>query len=155
MIGDIKYSAVNGNPDGNNGTGLASPSSPSSSSSSSSSSSTHRTYSASTRYVPTYVRRMFNFSQCDFEMALWSMIYLIFDSRKVYEMIKYHKQTRNMWGKDDPAALMILMAFILVASAAWGICFNSSGIFDFVKLLLYTVFVDLLLLGCITATVTW
>ena len=39
-----------------------------------------------------YLRRMTHFQQMDFELALWQMLYLFINPRKVYRNIYYHRR---------------------------------------------------------------
>eukprot|EP00128_Syssomonas_multiformis_P009345 Colp12_sorted_trinity150504_noHs@12876 len=101
-----------------------------------------------------YFKRIFNFRQMDFEFALWQMLYLCIAPRKFYRNIYYHKQTKNQWARDDPAFLVLLAFWLCASSVAVALVFGL-GFADFMKFLLWVVFVDCIGLGCVVATFFW
>jgi hypothetical protein len=40
--------------------------------------------------VPVYLKRLFKFSQLDFEVSIWEMLTLMYNPRRVYKQIYYH-----------------------------------------------------------------
>ncbi|RIB05493.1 UNC-50-like protein [Gigaspora rosea] len=107
-----------------------------------------------TASIPLFLRRLFRFPQMDFEFALWQMLYLCIAPRRVYRNIYYHKQTKNQWARDDPAFVVIL-SFLLGASAiAWGIV-NGHGIVGILKMILFMVFIDFVVVGLVISTICW
>jgi UNC-50 family len=40
--------------------------------------------------LPLYVKRLFKFSQLDFEVSIWEMLTLMYNPRRVYKQIYYH-----------------------------------------------------------------
>ncbi|KAF0411887.1 UNC-50-like protein [Gigaspora margarita] len=82
------------------------------------------------------------------------MLYLCIAPRRVYRNIYYHKQTKNQWARDDPAFVVIL-SFLLGASAiAWGIV-NGHGIMGILKMILFMVFIDFVVVGLVISTICW
>lgn len=90
----------------------------------------------------------------DFEFALWLMLQLCTAPKRAYLHTSYHKETKNQWSRDDPAYLVMLSLFLLVASVAYCVTFGS-GIGMSVKIILYHLGVDFLMLSCVLATVGW
>eukprot|EP01129_Flabellula_baltica_P005572 TRINITY_DN2031_c0_g1_i2.p1 TRINITY_DN2031_c0_g1~~TRINITY_DN2031_c0_g1_i2.p1 ORF type:complete len:218 (+),score=-0.39 TRINITY_DN2031_c0_g1_i2:15-668(+) len=101
-----------------------------------------------------YVRKAYHFSQIDFEYTLWQMFYLCIKPKSVYNTTRFHKQTKNQWARDDPSFVMITMYMILITSISYAIAF-SHGLSSIIKTVLWTVFVDYLLVGLIVATFSW
>lgn len=108
----------------------------------------------------------------DWELALWEALYLCISPKRVYRNIYYHKQTKNQWSRDDPAFVILLVFCVtgfyiynnncflflffsfLVSAIAYGLAF-TSGIVVIMKLWVYMVLQDFLLIGIIVATTTW
>jgi hypothetical protein len=40
--------------------------------------------------LPVYIKRLFKFSQLDFEVSIWEMLTLMYNPRRVYKQIFYH-----------------------------------------------------------------
>lgn len=103
---------------------------------------------------PLFFKRLSNFNQIDFEYAFWEMFYLCVSPQRVYRNIYYHRQTKNQWARDDPA-FVILLSFILTVSAiAYGIVFKV-GFFGLIRLILWMVLVDFIIVGIIISTTLW
>merc|ERR1711871_787052 len=66
-----------------------------------------------------YLRRILHYRQMDFEYVFWQMWFLFCRPMKVYRSVKYHKQTKNQWARDDPAFVVVLIFFMSVASLAY------------------------------------
>ncbi|KAI8824906.1 UNC-50 [Fimicolochytrium jonesii] len=113
-----------------------------------------RTRRGSNRFFPTYLRRLFSFRQMDFEVALWEMLYLCISPERVYRNIKYHKQTKNQWARDDPAFMAILFFCLTTSAIAYGVVY-SVGFGGLLRLILWMVFIDFLLVGAVVATALW
>ncbi|KAJ3148504.1 Protein unc-50 [Geranomyces michiganensis] len=113
-----------------------------------------RTRRGSSRFFPTYIRRLFSFRQMDFEVALWEMFYLCVSPDRVYRNIKYHKQTKNQWARDDPAFIVLLFFCLTISAVAYGMVY-SVGFLGLLRLILWMVFVDFLLVGAVVATTLW
>ncbi|TPX70641.1 hypothetical protein SpCBS45565_g01689 [Spizellomyces sp. 'palustris'] len=90
----------------------------------------------------------------DFEVALWQMLYLCIAPRRVYRNIYYHKQTKNQWARDDPAFVAILFFCLTISALAYGMVY-TVGLWGVIRLILWMVFVDFLLVGIFIATVLW
>ncbi|CAG8689907.1 3344_t:CDS:2 [Funneliformis caledonium] len=102
--------------------------------------------------IPLFLRRLFRFPQMDFEFALWQMLYLCIAPRRVYRNIYYHKQTKNQWARDDPAFVVILSFFL--GAIAWGLVYGH-GLIGILKMILFMVFVDFVVVGMIISTICW
>ncbi|QQP56950.1 Protein unc-50 -like protein [Caligus rogercresseyi] len=101
-----------------------------------------------------YLRRLLHFRQMDFEFAVWQMIYLLLDPKRVYRNFKYRKLSKSQFARDDPAFLVLLSSWLLVSTGiySWVLQIHFSG---FIKFLLWVIGVDTLGMGCIVATGLW
>ncbi|CAB5316040.1 unnamed protein product [Rhizophagus irregularis] len=104
--------------------------------------------------IPIFLRRLFRFPQMDFEFALWQMLYLCIAPRRVYRNIYYHKQTKNQWARDDPAFVVILSFFLGVSAIAWGLVYGH-GFIGILKMILFMVFIDFVVVGMVISTICW
>eukprot|EP01147_Barroeca_monosierra_P007852 gene7852-9967_t len=95
-----------------------------------------------------FVRRIVQFKQLDFDMALHQMLWLVIAPKKVYRSVHYHKNTKNQWARDDPAFLVLLAIFLTVSTAVSAIFFQLS-FSAFFRLLLWVIFVDCVGVGFI------
>ncbi|KAF9350956.1 Protein unc-50 [Mortierella sp. AD094] len=105
-------------------------------------------------FVPLFLRRLFRFPHMDFQFALWQMVYLCITPRIVYRNIHYHKQTKNQWARDDPAFMVILSGLLGFSAIAWGLVYGH-GMMGILRMVLYMVFVDFVVIGVVVATVCW
>uniref|UniRef100_A0A6B2LFX4 UNC-50 family protein n=1 Tax=Arcella intermedia TaxID=1963864 RepID=A0A6B2LFX4_9EUKA len=105
--------------------------------------------------LPEYVRRMFKVKQMDIEETMWQMLNLCLNPKKVYERTRYHKQTKNQWARDDPAFVAITIYCLIITSSAYAIAFNERGFMQIVHLIFWSIIVDFLIFGVLTATVGW
>ncbi|KAL1925727.1 uncharacterized protein VTP21DRAFT_610 [Calcarisporiella thermophila] len=110
--------------------------------------------STSTSILPLFLRRLFRFPHMDFEYALWQMAYLCLSPRRVYRNIYYHKQTKNQWSRDDPAFVVLLSGMLCISAVAWGLVYGH-GFVGILRMMLYMVFVDFVIVGIIVATLSW
>uniref|UniRef100_A0A2P2I278 Protein unc-50 homolog n=1 Tax=Hirondellea gigas TaxID=1518452 RepID=A0A2P2I278_9CRUS len=101
-----------------------------------------------------YLRRLFKFRQMDFEFAAWQMVYLFIAPQKVFRNSLYRKQTKAQFARDDPAFVVLLCLWLCVTTLGFGVVL-ALGFFDLIVFLLYTVFIDTLLTGCVVASVLW
>jgi hypothetical protein len=101
-----------------------------------------------------YLRRLLKFRQMDFEFAIWQVIHLFIAPQKVFRAFQYRKQTKNQWARDDPAFLVLLMVFLVVSSLVIGLVLGM-GFFGIVKLILWVVLVDCVLVGLLISTIYW
>ncbi|XP_062517880.1 protein unc-50 homolog isoform X2 [Corticium candelabrum] len=101
-----------------------------------------------------YFRRMLKWRHMDFEFALWQMFYLCADPSRVYKNFRYHKQTKNIWARDDPAFLVLLAAWLCGSSIFYTVVcsFSFEG---FIYFLLWTVFVECIGIGLVVASILW
>ncbi|KAF9931516.1 Protein unc-50 [Mortierella alpina] len=107
-----------------------------------------------TSFVPLFLRRLFRFPHMDFQFALWQMVYLCISPRIVYRNIHYHKQTKNQWARDDPAFMVILSGLLCCSALAWGLVYGH-GMMGILRMMLFMVFVDFVVIGVVVATVCW
>ncbi|KAG9066153.1 Protein unc-50 [Linnemannia hyalina] len=84
-------------------------------------------------FVPLFLRRLF---------------------RNIYRNIHYHKQTKNQWARDDPAFMVILSGLLGCSAVVWGLVYGH-GMIGILRMSLYMVFVDFVVIGVIVATVCW
>jgi hypothetical protein len=59
------------------------------------------------------------------------------------------------WARDDPAFLLLLSGLIVVASFSFGLAFFSDAPLTMLRIISWTVFVDLVATGVLTATLLW
>lgn len=85
-----------------------------------------------------------------FNAKMW----LVVSPRRVYKSIYYHKQTKNQWARDDPAFVVLLCAGLSLMSVCYSVYFKLS-IGGFLRTLLFMLFVDYVLVGCVVATGCW
>ncbi|KAG7813412.1 hypothetical protein KL921_000958 [Ogataea angusta] len=104
--------------------------------------------------IPRYFKRLLNVRSLDFETALWEMLNLIIQPKRVYKSLYYQKQTKNKWSRDDPSFVILLSFFLTVSAILWGLVY-STDILTIFKLILYMVVVDFVLVGLSVATVGW
>eukprot|EP00035_Acanthoeca_spectabilis_P022790 m.445793 g.445793 ORF g.445793 m.445793 type:complete len:248 (+) comp19277_c0_seq1:95-838(+) len=108
--------------------------------------------SAHRRYK--FLKRLINFRQCDFQFALWQMLYLLVSPNRVYRHAHYQKTHKNQYARDDPAFLVLLAVFLCISSVMVAIVFGLS-FGSFVALLLWIVFVDCIAIGAVIASTLW
>mmetsp|Transcript_12108 Transcript_12108/g.36444 ORF Transcript_12108/g.36444 Transcript_12108/m.36444 type:complete len:219 (+) Transcript_12108:95-751(+) len=101
-----------------------------------------------------FFRRLLNFRQCDFQFALWQMLYLLISPNRVYRHAHYQKTHKNQYARDDPAFLVLLAGFLCLSSLMVAIVFGLS-FGNFLALLLWIVFVDCIGTGCVIASTLW
>jgi len=101
-----------------------------------------------------YLRRMLHYAQMDIDYTFAQMLYLCIAPRKVYQLTSYRKQTKNQWARDDPAFVVVLIFFLIIAGVAYGIAFQARGI-EFFHIVMHFVFGHFLLLGVLIASVCW
>ncbi|QRV81663.1 UNC-50 family protein [Ceratobasidium sp. AG-Ba] len=104
--------------------------------------------------VPVMFKRLFKFSQMDFELAAWQLTYLCVAPRRVYKNVYFHKQTKNTWARDDPAILWLISATLCVSAIAWGLVYSMSPL-EIIKLAILMILRDFLLVGAAVATLVW
>ncbi|PKU68625.1 protein unc-50 homolog isoform X2 [Dendrobium catenatum] len=101
-----------------------------------------------------YLRRIVKWQQMDIEYTFWQMLHLCTSPKVVYQHTKYHKQTKNQWARDDPAFIVILSLFVVVATSAYCAAYDSSfghAVFTVISVL----FFHFLVSGIVLATSCW
>lgn len=123
-----------------------------------------------------YLRKLLKFEQMDFEFAVWQMIFLFVAPQKVYRNFQNRKRTSHsitadipstfysytiviletklQFARDDPAFLVLVTCCLCISTIGFAIVL-SLGFFQFVKLLLYMVFIDYIAAGLLIATISW
>merc|ERR1719401_3281361 len=101
-----------------------------------------------------YLRRMVQYAQMDMSYTFAQMIYLCMAPRKVYQLTSYRKQTKNQWARDDPAFVVVLIFFLVVASVAYGIALQVRG-FALLRILTAFIGFHFVALGALIATCSW
>eukprot|EP00656_Telonema_subtile_P027878 TRINITY_DN3005_c0_g1_i3.p1 TRINITY_DN3005_c0_g1~~TRINITY_DN3005_c0_g1_i3.p1 ORF type:complete len:247 (+),score=38.48 TRINITY_DN3005_c0_g1_i3:92-832(+) len=102
-----------------------------------------------------YFRRIVHYRQMDFEYTFWQMFNLMYDPSVVFRMVKYHKQTKNQWARDDPAFVVVLVFFMAVSSLAFSVAFEVPGISTVLRIMVGSILVDFLGFGVLMATAGW
>ncbi|GLV37607.1 Unc50 RNA binding protein [Carabus blaptoides fortunei] len=90
----------------------------------------------------------------DFEFALWQLFYLFTAPQKVYRNFHYRKQTKSQFARDDPAFLVLLGGCLCISSVGFAIILGL-GFWQFIRFLLYVIFVDCIGAGLLVATFFW
>lgn len=107
------------------------------------------------RVAALYLRRMTRLRHMDFDQALWQMLCLCSDPRRVYRSATYHRGTKHQWARDDPAFVVLIAYLLLVSTAAWCIGFGRGSPLSVLSLALYVLFVDFVVLGAALSTLAW
>jgi hypothetical protein len=107
--------------------------------------------------IYTYVYRIVNYKQMDFETTLDQLRMLASgNALQVYKSSCYRKQMRDQWARDDPAFAVTQVAFLLTAALMYGVVFafkaHSFDISGIAWLVYRVVVVDWLLFGVVVAT---
>jgi len=76
--------------------------------------------------MPRFFKRLFKFPQMDFEMAIWEMTRLLWEPKRVFKSMYYHKETKNTWHRPDPSFTYLLSFFLLLTALAWGLAYTPS-----------------------------
>lgn len=98
--------------------------------------------------------RLFKFPQMDFELAVWEMTHLLIAPKKVFRSIYYHKQTKNTYHRGDPSFTYLLAFFMTLTGIAWGVG-TAPGVGGVIRLTLIYVFVHLIMLSLVVATLEY
>eukprot|EP00045_Choanoeca_perplexa_P001581 m.20719 g.20719 ORF g.20719 m.20719 type:complete len:259 (+) comp11045_c0_seq1:93-869(+) len=101
-----------------------------------------------------FFRRLVDFRQMDFELALHQMLNLCISPQRVYRSFVYHKNTKNQWARDDPAFLVLLALFLTISSIGCALVFGLS-FGSLLELVLWVIFVDCIGVGLIISTALW
>ncbi|GFZ47725.1 hypothetical protein JCM24511_05472 [Saitozyma sp. JCM 24511] len=108
----------------------------------------------SDRGLPILLRRLAKFKAMDFELAFWQLTYLVVAPRRVYKQTYHHKQTKNVWARDDPAMLILISGCLAVAGLAWSLVYRKS-LSGAVLIILRMIFRDFLLTSFLVATLLY
>eukprot|EP00730_Choanoeca_flexa_P014618 TRINITY_DN6457_c0_g1_i1.p1 TRINITY_DN6457_c0_g1~~TRINITY_DN6457_c0_g1_i1.p1 ORF type:complete len:259 (+),score=34.97 TRINITY_DN6457_c0_g1_i1:81-857(+) len=101
-----------------------------------------------------FFRRLVDFRQMDFEVALHQMLNLCISPQRVYRSFVYHKNTKNQWARDDPAFLVLLALFLTVSSIGCALVFGLS-FGRLLELVLWVIFVDCIGVGLLISSGLW
>lgn len=71
-----------------------------------------------------YVRRLFSPQQWDLDAAFWTITTSLRSPSQVYKLTLHRKQTKNVWARDDPAVVGVLLGFLAVISIAYGLAYR-------------------------------
>lgn len=104
--------------------------------------------------IPIMVKRFFKPPTLDFETALWEMLNLIREPKRVYRSLHYHKQTKNRWARDDPSFVILLAVLLTISAVLWGLVY-SPGVLSIINLVIYMVFIDFFLIGAVVSSIGW
>jgi len=99
-------------------------------------------------------KRLFKFSQMDWELAAWQLTWLCIAPKRVYRNVYFHKQTKNYWARDDPAVVLLVSACLVVSSVAWSFV-HGYDLIQIARLAFLMIFRDFLLVGAVIATILW
>jgi hypothetical protein len=97
---------------------------------------------------------MIHYAQMDIDYTFAQMIYLCIAPRKVYQLTSFRKQTKNQWARDDPAFIVVLIFFLVVASISYGVALQVRGL-ALLRILSVFVGVHFLGAGVVIATCSW
>ncbi|KAF7490097.1 Protein unc-50 -like protein [Sarcoptes scabiei] len=101
-----------------------------------------------------YISRLVHLDHMDFELALWQMVYLFLNPKKVYKNFQYRKQTKNQFARDDPAFFVLLSIWFIISATGLSLVLHLHFL-GFIKFLFWVVLVDCLLIGLIVASLFW
>lgn len=104
--------------------------------------------------VSEYMRRMIHYAQMDIDYTFAQMIYLCFAPRKVYQLTSYRKQTKNQWARDDPAFVVVLVFFLVVAAISYSVALQARGL-AWVRIVCVFVGLHFGAVGAVVATCSW
>jgi len=97
---------------------------------------------------------MIHYAQMDIDYTFAQMIYLCFAPRKVYQLTSYRKQTKNQWARDDPAFVVVLVFFLIVAAFSYSVALQVRGV-ACLRILLVFVGLQFGAVGAVIATCSW
>ena len=73
-----------------------------------------------------YLRRATRLDRLDFDNALSQMLQLLSRPSLVFRAAKVRKMTKNFYAREEPAFVLLQLAFLAAASLAWGLTFHVS-----------------------------
>jgi len=90
----------------------------------------------------------------DIDYTFAQMIYLCIAPRKVYQLTSYRKQTKNQWARDDPAFIVVLIFFLVVAALSYGVALQVRG-FACLRILMVFIGLHFVAVGAVISTCLW
>jgi len=101
-----------------------------------------------------YMRRMMQYAQMDIDYTFAQMMYLCLAPRKVYQLTSFRKQTKNQWARDDPAFIVVLVLFLVVAALSYSVALQVRG-FAIMRILCVFIGLHFVAVGALIATCCW
>jgi len=101
-----------------------------------------------------YMRRMIQYAQMDIDYTFAQMIYLCLAPRKVYQLTSYRKQTKNQWARDDPAFVVVIVLFLVVAALSYSVALQVRGL-AMLRILCVFIGLHFVAVGAVIATCSW
>lgn len=101
-----------------------------------------------------YMRRMIHYAQMDISYTFAQMLYLCFAPRKVYQLTSYRKQTKNQWARDDPAFIVVIIFFLVIAGISYSVALQVRGL-AFLRILCVFIGLQFVATGAVIATISW
>jgi hypothetical protein len=90
--------------------------------------------SSFTAVLSTMVHRATNVKQMDFEFAATTISYLLWCPSKVYKLTQWRHEIKGQWTRDDPAFVLVMVAWIAVSFVAYGFALDGfQGLGTIVK----------------------
>eukprot|EP01084_Bolivina_argentea_P256618 432107_1 len=102
-----------------------------------------------------YLSRIFFLSQMDFQYALWQMSRLLVSPSRVYNSTKTRQLIRGQFARDDPAFIVILLSLMTILNIIYTIFFGHHSFWNFVAVILESIFFDFLLVTTILSSLFW
>lgn len=105
-------------------------------------------------WVSRYLRRGCSFAQLDLDYTFYQLIYACRSPSKVYKLTQHRKQTKNQWARDDPAFVLVIVAFLVVMAVAYGLAYGATSPLTYLWLTFH-VLLQFLGVGALLATACW
>ncbi|KAG0674646.1 hypothetical protein C6P41_002975 [Kluyveromyces marxianus] len=105
--------------------------------------------------IPIVIKRLFKSPKnLDFETASWEMINLVIKPRMAFKSFYYKRQTKESWARDDPSFFILQIGLLTLSSMVWSVVYGHS-FGQFLKMMIYMIFIDFFAFGAIMATFFW
>ncbi|KAI5491603.1 UNC-50 family [Trichomonas vaginalis G3] len=92
----------------------------------------------------------------DSESAGWQLAISYTNPSKLYKFIQKHRHTKQKWGRDDPAFVILQSILIIAIAFIWYILpLTSYSFFTLIRGIFTSLVVDYFIIGGIFAVVTW
>lgn len=98
--------------------------------------------------------RVLKLQHLEFDSAFQQILWTITDPKRVFRHHKDRNAMRGYWARDDPAVLLIVLAFLAVSTVVYCLWMRFPVLKFFVAWL-WVIVGDGLVLGAIIATVMW